>query len=294
MSNESDRPNEDSSRAENLTMPINASIFIASSSHCDQDVSHRNTVDQTGTREPRELRRSQAADSLRNSTPSETQDRSDTPANASTRARRSLEQQSTQAADGPRTSTFAESQERSGISTSAKSSAIGDIMASLNRKIDRTLEEIRRRTLQRVQDGALDDIVNGPMREAAKEVFNSALQPSGSAQSQQPALAQSHSITPQNHDTDRLHGRLSLESVPSTITEQNCRPADDHGVATSHSFEAVHGTLAEWPALIPLFNQGVLGTMRDGLVGASNVLYRTLAGLAPIKEGSRNTSTAAM
>lgn len=172
VSDESERPNEDSSPAENLTTPRNASTFVASSSHCDQGVSHRNTVDQTGTREPRELRRSQAADSLRTSAPSETQDRSDTSTNAGTGARRSLEQQSTQATDGPRTSTFAESQVRSGISTCAKSSAKGDVMTSLNRKIDRTLKETRRRTLQRVQDGALDDIVNGPTREAAQEVFN--------------------------------------------------------------------------------------------------------------------------
>jgi hypothetical protein len=105
----------------------------------------------------------------------------------------SYESQHIQSSCGPRTSTLVGSQDESDVPTDTGVTANDDILASLNRGMDRIFEKIRSLALQHIQDGALDHALHEDvMREAVQQVFGTITR------------------------ADSVHGRPSLGPLPLT------------------------------------------------------------------------------
>lgn len=189
-----------------LELPSKASS-VAPLSCLHQRMSHGNKVDRNDIRTSEAPQGTQVVGSLRNITRTELTDRADTLTNTSCLTNR-------------------------------------DVLASLNREICRNLEDIRKRTLQRIVDGALDTTLrDGPMREAVQEMFNLASQPPGYVSSVS--------------DTDSIHDGLKLETT-ATIKD-DCHHTENCEDTAHQSAGAEQNASIGWGAVVSDAVHRVLG-----------------------------------
>ena len=154
------------------------------------------------------------------------------------------EVQHLQVADSLRSSTLIESQDKSDASADTGETTNEDILAALNRGMDRTLKKVRGLALQRIRNGALDRALHAEvLRGAAQEVFGTMSW------------------------TESVHDRPSPESLPQTETTQVVVGAEAPKVTVNLSTEGERGI--------------VLGWVGDALVGAHESLHPALGSLAP-------------